>query len=122
VVQLVESHPELARGDWQAPPFPPAPAGPTPDPVRLLGIRLSSRAEDRARGLWQELLGGHCETSGDGLVFRWPDSPLRIAVRVDPGAVEGAIALEVSTDRSLRLPEGPHPALGLPVVCVEESS
>ena len=116
VVQLVESHPELQQGDWQPPPFPAAP--PPAPPVALLGLRLASHSEAHARRQWQELLGGECEAGGRNLIFRWPESPLRVAVSIDPAAAEGPIALEVSADRELPLPEGPHPALGLPVVCV----
>jgi catechol 2,3-dioxygenase-like lactoylglutathione lyase family enzyme len=120
VVQLVESHPELQEdGDWQPPPYPASPPA-APEPVRLLGLRLTSHSEDRARRQWQDLLGGQCVPDGRELVFRWPDSPLRLAVSLDAGLPEGPRALEIATDRDLRLPEGPHPALGLPVVCVEE--
>jgi methylmalonyl-CoA/ethylmalonyl-CoA epimerase len=118
VVQLVESHPELSQGDWQPPPFPPAP--PPAPPVALLGLRLASRSEARARAQWQELLGGECVARGRDLSFRWPESPLRVAVSIDPAAGEGPLALEVSAGRALPLPEGPHEALGLPIVCVEE--
>lgn len=120
VVQIVESHPELA--DWPDDGtfvFPPSQADPPP-PVRLLGLRLAARSEERARAQWQELLGGACTREAGGLVFRWPESPLRVAVRIDEALPEGPIALEIATDRALRLPEGPHPALGLPVVCREE--
>jgi methylmalonyl-CoA/ethylmalonyl-CoA epimerase len=117
VVQLVESHPELAQGDWQPPPFPPAP--PPAPPVTLLGLRLASRSEARARAQWQDLLGGECAARGRDLVFRWPESPLRVAVSIDPAADEGPLALEVSAGRALPLPEGPHAALGLPIVCVD---
>jgi methylmalonyl-CoA/ethylmalonyl-CoA epimerase len=118
VVQLVESHPELQSGDWVPPPFPPAP--PAAPPVTLLGLRLASRSEARARRQWQDLLGGACSASGRDLVFRWPESPLRVTVSIDPAAGEGPVALEIEARRELPLPEGPHPALGLPIVCVEE--
>lgn len=121
VVQLVESHPDLqdGDGDWQPPPFPPAPVR-VPSAVRLVGLRLVTKGEARARRQWEELLSGECSARGRDLVFRWPDSPLHVAVSIDPTLPEGPLALEVAADRDLRLPEGPHPALGLPVVCVEE--
>jgi len=118
VVQLVESHPELSGDDWQAPPYPPAPPE-RPAAVRVVGLRLACKAEARARRQWQELLSGECSAHGSDLHFSWPDSPLRVAVRIDPALPEGPLALEITSDRELRLPEGPHPALGLPVVCVE---
>ncbi|MGH0029471.1 MAG: VOC family protein [Myxococcota bacterium] len=120
VVQIVESHP--GTGDWKedgAYRFPDAPAD-VPAPVTLLGVRLNAHAEERARAQWSELLRGSCEREDGTLVFRWPDSPLRLAVQVDPARPEGPLALEVAADRDLRLPEGPHPTLGLPVVQVEE--
>jgi hypothetical protein len=52
-------------------------------------------------------------------VFRWPESPLRIAVRIAPDAEEGPLALELAAAHRLALPEGPHPALALPLVQVE---
>lgn len=120
VVQLVESHPELSDGPEGSWPFPPS-RGPAqrPAPVRLLGLRLAARSEARARAQWEDLLGGRCEAHPRELCFRWPDSPLRVAVSLDAAVPEGPLALEVASPRSLRLPEGPHPVLGLPVVCVE---
>ena len=119
VVQLTESHPELSGEDWTPQPFPPAPSD-VPPPVELVGLRLAARSEARARRQWEELLGGTCLARKRDLLFRWPDSPLRIAVTVDAALPEGPLALEIASDRNLRLPEGPHPALGLPVACVEE--
>ena len=121
VVQLVESHPGQDEwdGDGKSPAYPPAPASP-PTQVQLVGLRLSAKSESRARRQWQELLGGTCEVHGRDLVFRWSDSPLRVVVTIDTALPEGPLALEVAADRDLRLPEGPHPALGLAVVCAEE--
>jgi methylmalonyl-CoA/ethylmalonyl-CoA epimerase len=121
VVQLAESHPELeGEGSFVRPPFPPTP--PPADAVTLLGLRLSSRSEERARRQWETLLGGHAKASDGRLVFRWPESPLRVAVHVQPDAPEGPLALEVAAPRRLALPEGPYPALGLPVVQMEDDA
>lgn len=121
VVQLVESHPEREGddGSWVSPDYPAAPPDP-PEPVRLVGLRLSAQSEARARRQWQELLAGECSNRGRELQFRWPDSPLRVAVSIDPAMPEGPLALEIASDRELSLPEGPHPALGVPIVCIEE--
>jgi hypothetical protein len=122
VVQIVESHPEL--DDWEDDGsfvFPPQPEDPPPA-VRLLGVRLSAHSEARARDQWEALLCGSASREHGDLVFRWPDSPLRIAVQIDDARPEGPIALEIATDREIRLPEGPHPALGLPIVRREETS
>ena len=62
--------------------------------------------------LWSAVLQGRRDAAGGGLVYRWPGSPMRIAVDVDPGADEGALAVEYVGARSVSLPETPHPALG----------
>jgi methylmalonyl-CoA/ethylmalonyl-CoA epimerase len=119
VVQLVESHPELEQeppGSW---PFPPAPAAPPPA-VRLVGLRLRAGNEERARRQWESLLRGACRRQGNTLSFHWPESPLRIAVDLEPGSPEGPIALELATRRGVGLPEGPHPLFGIPFVLVED--
>ena len=111
VVQLVESHVASdaeAPGDW---PFPTEPANPPPA-VRIVGLHLLARSAERARRQWEETLGGRCSANGAELEFRWPRSPLRVAVAIEPGADEGPRAIEVAADRGLALPEGPHPVLG----------
>jgi catechol 2,3-dioxygenase-like lactoylglutathione lyase family enzyme len=110
VVQLAqaptEKMPEDAR--W---PFPPEPAA--AEPVALIGLRLAARDEERARRQWQTVLGGDCQTGAGGqLVFRWPESPLRIVVSLDAPGAEGPRSLEIASDRALAVPEGPHPVLG----------
>ena len=35
------------------------------------------------------------------LVYRWPDSPLCIAVDVDPAAEEGPVAIEFASPRTV---------------------
>jgi len=120
VVQFAESHPELEDGDWGdavRPKFPNTRTG--SEPVQVVGLLLSSRSEERALRQWQSLLGGALAREADRLVFRWPESPLRIAVRVAPDAGEGPLALELAAAHRLALPEGPHPALALPLVQVE---
>jgi hypothetical protein len=68
--------------------------------------------EERARRQWGELLGGACEARARELRFRWPDSPVAIAVDVEPGVAEGSEALEIAGSRAFALPSGPHPLLG----------
>jgi catechol 2,3-dioxygenase-like lactoylglutathione lyase family enzyme len=123
VVQFAEAHPELEEeltpADFVRPPFPATRTA--PHTVKVVGLLLSSRSQERALRQWQTLLGGALARERDRLVFRWPESPLRIAVRVQPDADEGPVALELAGARGVALPEGPHPALGLPLVAVEES-
>lgn len=121
VVQIVEAHPELeppAPGTLAE--FPPSP--PPADPVRVLGLRLAAKSEERARLQWETLLGGACERRADGLVFRWADSPLRVAVRVDPGAPEGPTALELAAAGPVALPDDAAALLGVPLVPVDEEA
>jgi len=119
VVQIVEAPPASeppAPGEMAA--FPPAP--PPAEPARVLGFRLSSKSEARARLQWEDLLGGACERrSGDDLLFRWADSPLRVAVRVDAAAPEGPVALEVAAPQRMAIPDDARNVLGLPVVRVD---
>lgn len=122
VVQIVEAPPASeppAPGELAA--FPPSP--PPAEPVRVLGFRLSAKSEERARLQWETLLDGACERrSGDDLVFRWADSPLRVAVRVAPAAPEGPVALEIAAPRRVAIPDDAPAVLGIPVVQTEEES
>lgn len=119
VVQIVESSGAgdgEGAPDWRRP-FPPAPAA-HPDPVALVGLRTVSHTAGRARRQWQTLLGAECEPRGDALHFRWPGSPMRIVVDVDPRRPEGPVGLEIASDRVVAVPEGAHPALGTALLCV----
>jgi catechol 2,3-dioxygenase-like lactoylglutathione lyase family enzyme len=109
VVQLAESCGAAAAPyrPFAAPAGPPAP----PPPVTILGLRLRARSEERADTLWRRVLGGR-RSAGAPLLYRWPASPMRIAVDVDPVAEEGAVAVEYACARPVSLPETPHPVLG----------
>jgi catechol 2,3-dioxygenase-like lactoylglutathione lyase family enzyme len=99
VVQMVEAAPPPANQPEAE--VPPGVADP-PAPVRLLGLRLRARTRERAIGQWRGLLGAAVEEPAPGeLIFRWPDSPLRLAVEVDAAGVEGPIALELASDRAV---------------------
>jgi catechol 2,3-dioxygenase-like lactoylglutathione lyase family enzyme len=111
VVQLAES--SLAGGGgprrWQPAPGPPEP----PPPVTILGLRMRARSHDRARTQWELVLQGEgAEAGRNELIYRWPGSPMRIAVAIDPAAAEGPVAIELASERALALPGGPHPILG----------
>ena len=111
VVQFAES---AGGGDepephWQPPPGPPDP----PAPVAIVGLRLRAHSRERARRQWETVLEGHPSEGPEGeMVYRWPDSPMRLAVEIDPARDEGPVAIELASDRAIALPDGPHPTLG----------
>jgi hypothetical protein len=108
VVQLAE-----ARGPQGSPAFsaPPGPADPPPA-VTIVGLRTRARSAERADVQWGQILEARRGEASGGLVYRWPGSPLRIAVDVDPATEEGPVAIEYTTPRPVVLPGGPHPVLG----------
>jgi hypothetical protein len=107
VVQLAEA--SGAGGEWSVPPGARDPSG----ALAVMGLRLRARTRERARAQWQAILGGEESADGDGaLIYRWPDSPLRLAVEIDPHGAEGPIAIECAGARARSLPSGPHPILG----------
>ncbi len=112
-VQTVEhGHDHELEGDWHRPEDePPGPANPPP-PVAIIGLRMRTADRDAALRQWGELLGGELEEQDETLIFRWPGSPMRVAVSLEPGAANEAVAVEVRADQPLTLPEGPHPQLG----------
>lgn len=112
VVQFAEAHhrpPGAPRDPWQAPA---GPANPPP-PATVLGLRMRASNRERARRQWESVLRGQPSEGPKGeVVYRWPGSPMRIAVEIDPAGPEGPIAVEVSSSRALQLPPGLHPVLG----------
>jgi methylmalonyl-CoA/ethylmalonyl-CoA epimerase len=98
VVQLAES---ASAGPREAiEPIPPGRPNPPP-PARILGLRLRAHTAERAITQWRDVLEGQmADSPEDGLHFRWPASPLRLAVDVDPAAPEGPIAIEVGSGRA----------------------
>jgi methylmalonyl-CoA/ethylmalonyl-CoA epimerase len=110
VVQLAEAR----GGDAAARPIFRAPTGPAnpPPAVTVLGLRTRARSAERAEVLWHTVLQGHRGELDGAPVFRWPGSPMRMAVDIEAAADEGAVAVEVSSPRMLDLPATPHPVLG----------
>jgi hypothetical protein len=49
----------------------------------------------------------------DEVTYRWPGSPMRLVVELDPRGDEGPLALEFVSARRVPLPAGPHPILGV---------
>jgi catechol 2,3-dioxygenase-like lactoylglutathione lyase family enzyme len=108
VVQLAEAREGAGTPAFAAPPGPADP----PPPVTVIGLRTRARSAERADVQWGRVLQGQRGLAGRSLVYRWPDSPMRIAVDVDPTAEEGAVAIEFASPRAVALPPGPHPVLG----------
>ena len=94
---------------WTPPAGPPDP----PAPVTIVGLRLKAPSRERARTQWEQILGGHCSERADELLYRWPGSPMRLAVVIDPAGDEGPCAIEYTSDRVIAWPEGRHPVLGV---------
>jgi methylmalonyl-CoA/ethylmalonyl-CoA epimerase len=114
VVQLAESDPQLSTEEWRSDfTFPPAPE-PRGERARVVGLRLTVRSAERARRQWEALLGGTCTEEEAGLlVFRWPETPLRISVVVEHDREEGPLGVEVASAPNFDLPKGAHPVLGV---------
>jgi len=97
VVQLAEAGgPPGAPGD-----VPPGLPG-APPPVRILGLRMRAHSRERALTQWRDILEAEVEDGpAAGLAFRWPGSPMRVLVDVDPTAAEGPLAIELASARAL---------------------
>jgi len=112
VVQLAQSKASIGeegRRSWQAPPGPATP----PPSVTLLGLRLTARSRERARAQWGSVLEGQGADDASGeLVYRWPGSPMRLVVEIDPTRDEGPICIEFTSRRRIPVPEARHPVLG----------
>ena len=80
----------------------------------MLGLRTRARSAERARTQWERALGGTVTQAEAGeLVFRWPRSPMRIAVDVVPDALEeGPTVIEIGPVPTVALPPGPIAPFG----------
>ena len=122
VVQLVEATHHDHDHEWE-PPEAEAPAAPEnpPPPVSILGVRMRTADRDAALRQWGELLGGEVTESANELVFTWPGSSMRVAVTVEDGAANEALAIELQTDRTPTLPSGPHDKLGTRFIHIDQA-
>jgi hypothetical protein len=110
VVQLAQAAGKgPTRGKWRT--APPGPEHPPP-PVRVVGLRTRAQSEERAHRQWGELLRGTASQEDGRLVYRWPRSPLRIAVEVEPTAAEGPTQIDVDSSRPVAPLDTPATALG----------
>jgi methylmalonyl-CoA/ethylmalonyl-CoA epimerase len=109
VVQLAEAR-ALSGAPGAAPPGRPD----APPSVRILGLRMRAHSSERAITQWRDILGAEVEGGpAAGLSFRWPGSPMRILVDVDPTGAEGPLAIEVASARGLASLEEAGARLGI---------
>jgi hypothetical protein len=73
---------------------------------------MRARSVERAEAQWAGILEGERSTEGGALIYRWPESPMRLAVEIAPDAEEGPLAIEYASARAVELAETPVPALG----------
>ena len=119
VVQLAQAAGKgPTRGKWRT--APPGPAN-APPPVRLLGLRTRAQSPERAARQWGELLQGRPMDDNGLLVYRWPDSPLRIAVEVAATLAEGPTQIDVVSPRPIAPLDTPDTVLGAVFVRHPES-
>ena len=70
--------------------------------MRIVGLRMRAHSSERALTQWRDILQADVlDGPAGGLTFRWPDSPMRILVDVDPTAAEGPLAIELASERGL---------------------
>jgi len=122
VVQIVETGgPEFDHGEWDHPQAdPPDEPAERPAAVTVVGLRMRTSDREAAHRLWGALLGAEVTDAEHELIARWPDSPMRIAVTIEDGAPDESVAVEVSANRPLKLPDGPVPGIGTRFVLVGE--
>jgi methylmalonyl-CoA/ethylmalonyl-CoA epimerase len=85
-------------------------------PVRLWGLRCRARSAEAAARQWAVVLGGEVEHEmATERVYRWPGSPMRLAIEIDATSDEGPVCLEYESDRHVALPDSSHPLLGAPI-------
>ncbi len=108
VVQLAESRVPGVPRPWR----PPAGPADPPPPVAIVGLRLTARAAERVEAQWGGVLEGAPTREDGALVYRWPGSPMRLAVEIAPGAEDGPLAIEYAAARRVDLPETAVAALG----------
>jgi methylmalonyl-CoA/ethylmalonyl-CoA epimerase len=113
VVQLAEAGPPAASAPGDLPPGRPD----APSPARILGLRMRAHSRERAVTQWRDILQAEVDDGpGGGLTFRWPESPMRILVDVDPTAAEGPLAIELASERGLAGLEAAGARLGIRLV------
>jgi methylmalonyl-CoA/ethylmalonyl-CoA epimerase len=109
VVQLAESAGGASPWRWD----PPRGSSEPPPPVTIVGLRLRARSRERAAAQWGDVLQGVATEGEQGeVIYRWPESPMRLTVEVDPGRDEGPICIEFTADRAVTFPATVLPVVG----------
>jgi catechol 2,3-dioxygenase-like lactoylglutathione lyase family enzyme len=108
VVQFAESRVPATPRPWSPPPGPPNP----PPAVAIVGLRLRAHSVERADTQWAGILQGVRTLENGALIYRWPDSPMRLAVEIAPDVDEGPLAIEYASTHAVALEETPVPVLG----------
>ena len=81
--------------------------------MTIVGLRLRAHSRERARRQWETVLEGHPSEGPEGeLIYGWPDSPMRLAVEIDPARDEGPVAIELASDRADRAARWSAPGAG----------
>ncbi len=116
VVQMAEvddTAQEPDHGPWQAPALPKS----APPAVEVVGPRMVAESAAFALKLWRDVLRGDVEHSGDTLVFSWPESVLRVHVRIDGEVSARSEAILIRSDREI--PDEAVPELGTRFIRVD---
>lgn len=69
--------------------------------MTVLGLRTRAHAIERADAQWRSLLSAERSEEHATLVYRWPGSPMRIVVEIDPEKAEGPLSIELTSPRPL---------------------
>lgn len=114
VVQLVEQmpHDDEEDQDWEPRMRLPAEPERHPTPVEIAGLRMRCADLEKAQTQWGSLLGGEVREVGADRIFRWPGSPMQVAVTPAGENASHAIEFVPRRDVAPAGPDGVHPSLG----------
>jgi hypothetical protein len=75
---------------------------------------MRAHSVERARRQWSEVLEGVEDARAAGeLIYRWPGSPMRIVVELDPAGDEGVLGIEFRSSRPAERGDIRDAALGV---------
>jgi hypothetical protein len=113
---LASEGPGVHHVTFKVPDSLPRPSGVpgAPPPGRIVGLRMRAQSAERALTQWRDMLEGRVETTLEGgLVFRWPPSPMRIAVDLEETGSQGPVAIELVGDAPAAALEAAGARLGI---------